>query len=94
VAKYNAEQMQNMVNRLGSDQKIADAVGLTRQSIQQQRKELGIKSYKQTVLIQRNERIKGFREKGWSVNDLSLKFKLSTRQIKRIIRGVEINENN
>lgn len=94
MAKYNAEQMQNMVNRLGSDQKIADAVGLTRQSIQQQRKELGIKSYKQTVLIQRNERIKGFREKGWSVNDLSLKFKLSTRQIKRIIRGVEINENN
>lgn len=91
--RFSKEQMQLMVNRHGSDQKIADALGTTRQNIQQQRNNLDIDPYKKTVLRKRNADILRMRNNGWIISDIAHKFKLSERQIIRIIKRGN-NENN
>lgn len=83
--KFTIEQMQGMVNSYGSDQKIADAFGTTRQCIQQQRTALGIKPYR-TTIDRRNKRVRQLRVANWLIRELAEKFKLSKRQIIRIIK--------
>jgi len=83
--RFNVQQMQVMVDRHGSDQNIADALGTTRQNIQHQRRALGIKPYRSSF-SKRNVDVLKLRTAGWIVRELSVKFELSERQIKRIIK--------
>jgi len=83
--RFTVEQMQGMVNHYGSDQKIANSFGVTRQCIQQQRIALNVKPYKESVR-RRNKKIVGLRGANWLIRELSVKFKLSERQIIRIVK--------
>jgi len=92
MKKFTIEQMQGMVNSYGSDQKIADAFGVTRQCIQQHRASLGVKSYR-TAIDRRNKKIRQLRTANWLIWELAEKFKLSQRQIIRIIKDGTNGEN-
>lgn len=87
IQTFTYEQMSNMVNSYGSDQKIADAVGVTRQCIQQHRTALGIQPCKPAS--RRNNKILRLRKAGWLIWELADKFKISERQVKRIIKGAK-----
>lgn len=76
--------MQLLVNRHGSDQNIATELGTTRQNIQFQRKALDIKPHNASI-TKRNMDILKLRKANWLMRELSERFKLSERQIRRIV---------
>jgi len=90
--RFTTNQMKTLVCKYGSDQKIADVLGVSRQNIQRQRKALEVNPYKRTI-NNRNSKIIRFRKAGWLIWELAEKFDLSQRQIIRILKE-DNNENN
>ena len=90
--RYTREQMGGLLEYYGSDAELARHLGISRQSVNQQRRRLNVPLSKTRILI-RNAKIIQFYNKKAKIKDIAEEMELSTRQVARIIhQGVNGNE--
>ena len=84
ISKLTKLQMRAYQRRYGNDQRIADALGVTRQSIYHRRKELDIPSLRINK-PKRDKQIREMHAKGRTAREVAAKFGLSEIQTHRIL---------
>lgn len=89
--RFTRQQMEYMMDNYGSDAAIARHLGVTRQSVQQQRKKLGVPSRLERIPERNNSAIKLY-DQGMTVHDISKRIGLSQQSINRIIKSRRVTD--
>jgi len=84
--RFTKDQMEYMMERHKSDAGVAKHLGVTRQSVQQQRIKLGVKSRLDRIPM-RNEYIIKLYDHGVAVYDLSHRVGLSIQTINKVLKS-------
>jgi len=84
MARIGKEQLERLQKKYKTDAAIARIYGLTRQAVYQLRKQYGLKPSSDKS-SDRNREVKRLRSMGISAKMLSVKFRLSTTHIYRIL---------
>ena len=89
MAKISKQELVRLQKKLGTDARIGDEFGITRQAVHQLRKKYGINS-RTASNPERNQQILAMREEGTSVTKIAKKYRLSVPQTYRIIKEVSV----